>query len=1224
MTSLETQQEEGYQLAPQQLARSGEAGGTASRTFRTTAHIAGADLEARIAAAVSAHEILRTRYRELSGMLTPVQVVDPAGPVTIDRQANGVTVFRAGALTVEQEPGPDGTRLVLSLPRLSVDDESWSSLAGLLLGDPVAEAELQYADIAAWLGEVLAHSARPADDEPAPALPFLKPGGHGDAVRVSAVVEGPALDRLDELAVRHGVSEAAVLLALWRALSGRYGQDADDRVVVLSDGRSTEGLETVLGLLERPVPVRLEFTVDTPIADALRAAQEVLGFVATIENEVDPGTVGGGISYRHREDRWDGQLSAEEPATGLLHLDCVRGSRSLRLTFVGDAGRIAQADLDLVAAAYGHQLADLLAGSVERGVGGLRLTAPGELGESAGSAERGGGLRLAAPGAPDELAGSVEPGVGGLRLTTPGTPDQPTGPETRYPSVPERFLDQAARTPDRPALRCGETVLSYRDVALRADTVARLLREHGVSTGDRVALLAPASAETVVAMLGIWFAGAAFVPVDPAWPEQRVETILREAAPALLLTPDPETDPGVSVRTISAAATETAGAAYVIFTSGTSGVPKGVVIGHDQVAHYTAAIEKTLGLSEGAEFAAVSTLAADLAYTAIFPALASGGCVQLIPAETATSPAALAEWFRAHPAAALKLVPSHLSALLAEAADPLALLPGEALVLGGERLPRPLYERLREIAPSLRVYNHYGPTETTVGASCLALDEEIDERCSSIPVGGGLGANVLTVVDAAGIPVPPWCPGEVVVSGPGVGLGYLGQPGFGGTYRTGDLGRLVPGGVEILGRLDDQVKLRGHRVQTGEIEAVLTELPGVGAAAVVARGDDSGLITHLDAYLVAAGALSIEQVRTAVAGRLPAAVVPTGWQVLERLPLTANGKLDRRALAPIAPPKARAGRPRDSVEQRLVAIWSAVLGQDVSSPDDDFFELGGQSLRAIKLMAQINTTFGCRLPMSAAFSAPTAAAMASLVRESGFQDSTLVLLRAARGPQAVFCVHPADGTTLAYWDLARALPEDRPVFGIESPGLHGRPLPQDLTAMAEENAAAIAAAGDAAPVLVGWGSGGIIAYATAGALRRSGREVTRLVIVDGGLAPLPGDDPVHRFAVHHDMELPAGRQDLLKAMHNAGLLAPGSGEPELQNLLDVFAANVTTLDRFFAQQHSTVDRPDFPVLLVRAETDSTEDWKSVVGPGLAVASVTATHHGILRAPAVAQLAEMIR
>jgi amino acid adenylation domain-containing protein len=728
-------------------------------------------------------------------------------------------------------------------------------------------------------------------------------------------------------------------------------------------------------------------------------------------------------------------------------------------------------------------------------------------------------------------------------------------------------------------------------------------------------------------MLGIWFAGAAFVPVDPAWPEQRVETILREAAPALLLTPDPDADPGVSVRTISPGATETAGAAYVIFTSGTSGVPKGVVIGHDQVAHYAAAIEKTLGLSEGAEFAAVSTLAADLAYTAIFPALAGGGCVQLIPAETATSPAALAEWFRAHPAAALKLVPSHLSALLAEAADPLALLPGEALVLGGERLPRSLYERLREIAPSLRVYNHYGPTETTVGASCLALDEAIDERCSSIPVGDGLGANVLTVVDAAGIPVPPWCPGEVVVSGPGVGLGYLGQPGFGGTYRTGDLGRLVPGGgVEILGRLDDQVKLRGHRVQTGEIEAVLTELPGVGAAAVVARGDDSGLITHLDAYLAAAGtqAPSIEQVRAAVAGRLPAAVVPTGWQVLERLPLTANGKLDRRALAPIAPPKARAGRPRDSVEQRLVAIWSAVLGQDVSSPDDDFFELGGQSLRAIKLMAQINTTFGCRLPMSAAFSAPTAAAMASLVRESGFQDSALVLLRAARGPQAVFCVHPADGTTLAYWDLARALPEDRPVFGIESPGLHGRPLPRDLTAMAEENAAAIAAAGDTAPVLVGWGTGGVIAYATARALRRAGREVARLVIVDGGLAPLPGDDPIHRFAVHHDVDLPAGRQDLLKAMHNAGLLPPGSGDPELQNLLDVFTANVTALDRFSAQQHSTVDRPDFPVLLVRAAPDSTEDWESVVGPGLAVASVTATHHGILRAPAVAELAELIR
>ncbi|MEW5351020.1 amino acid adenylation domain-containing protein [Streptomyces sp. 16-176A] len=1256
MTSVDTWQEEGYQLSPQQLARSGEARSTAVRTVRSATRIPAPDLEARIATAVATHESLRTRYAEFAGLATPVQVVDPAGPVAVERPGADRTVFRAGALTVEHELGPDGTRLVLTLPRLSVDDASWTRLVGLLLEDAGAaagETVLQYADVAAWLGEVLDESAQaPVADEaarpsskPSSALPFLTPVALRDPaagpVSASAVVEGPALARLDDLTARCGVSEAAVLLALWRSLYGRYCRDADDQVLVLADGRSTEGLENVLGLLERPVPVRLEIGADTPVADALRASQDALRSVAAIENRIDPGMAasahraadGGPLSYRHRPDRWAEELSAGasvREAPGALHLDCVRGPRSLRLTFVGGAGRVARADLDLVAEAFGHQLADLLSGGTERAVGALRLTAP-------------------------------------------DAPHAEAGPRASYASVLDRFLAQAERTPARPALRCGETVVSYRDAAQGADAVAHLLREHGVRAGQRVALFVPASAETVVAMLGVWLAGAAFVPLDPTWPRQRIETILREADPALLLTPDPRADHQASVRGVCTAdavvdpgravtsGTAATGAAYVIFTSGTSGVPKGVVIGHEQLSHYASAIGETLALSEGAEFAAVSTLAADLAYTALFPTLAGGGCVQLVPTETATSPAALTEWFRGNPAAAMKLVPSHLSALLAEAADPLALLPSEVLVLGGELLPRPLYERLREIAPSLRVYNHYGPTESTVGAACLPPDASIDERCSSVPVGSGLGANVLTVVDAGGAALPPWCPGEVLISGPGVGLGYLarlreGGSGFGtadaaDAHRTGDLGRLVPGnGIEILGRIDDQVKLRGYRVQLGEIETLLADRPGVGAAAVVARADADGLVTHLDAYLTATGEvdISVEDVRAAVVPHLPAALVPTGWQVLERFPLTRNGKLDRRALAPIAPPKARAGRPRDSVEQRLLAIWSSILDQDISSPDADFFEFGGQSLRAIKLMAQINNAFGLRLPMSAVFSAPTVAAMAELVRGSDVQDSNLVPLRAARGAgerAPVFCVHPGGGNTLSYWELARLIPADRSVYGIEAWGLHGRPAQDDFAAMAEGYAANIAAVGDAAPVIIGWCFGGIMAYATAQALRRSGREVARLIIVNCGvpgdaesaLARQPADHLLRRFAFHYQLDLPEGplgllgHRELLKALQDVGRLPPDSGEAELRNLLDVYMTNMTALDRCFVQERAELGRADFPVLLVRAEPadeprdpDRTWGWGSVVGPGLGFASVATTHHGIMRQPAVEELAELIR
>jgi amino acid adenylation domain-containing protein len=1238
MTSIEAWQEEGYQLAPQQIARVSQAQAVAVRTVLAAQPIAAAELETRIAAAVSAYEILRTQYTRPAGLDTLVQVVAPVRPVEVDKVGPDRTVFRAGELTVEHELGPEGTRLVVSLPWLSVDDASWSRLVGLLLEDAAAasdgDGELQYADAAAWLAEVLEQSPLPPSDESSAVLPFLLPVAIGNDISASIVIEDEALKQLGELAARHEVSESAALLALWRGLYGRFSRDADDRVVVLADGRSTEGLENVLGLLERPVPASLSVAAETSVADAMATAEAALRSVAASENQVDPGKAGGQLSYRYRADQWADELSVEIPAPelrGVLHLDCVRGPQSLRLTLVG-GGRVAQDDLDGVAAAYECQLTDLLAGGAERAVSALRLTAENN---SATTADQG----------------------------------------MQYASVVERFLEQADRVPGQPALRCGDTVLSYRDVAQRADAVAHLLRDNGVQAGHRVVLLAPASAETVVSMLGIWLAGAAFVPVDPAWPLQRIRTILDQADPTLMLTPGANTDPalllkpeaqaelGALVRTVSTANAvvdaarplptdlDTAGAAYVIFTSGTSGVPKGVVIGHEQVAHYAAAVGDLLDLSEGAEFAAVSTLAADLAYTAIFPALAGGGCVQLVPAETATSPAALTEWFRANPVAAMKLVPSHLTVLLAEAEDPLALLPREALVLGGELLPRALYERLREVAPELRVFNHYGPTETTVGASCFALDDAIDERCSSIPVGDGLGANALTVVDEAGFPLPAWCPGEVVISGPGVGLGYLAQlrdglSGFGDSYRTGDLGRLVPGaGIEILGRIDDQVKLRGHRVQLGEIETLLTGQPGITAAAIVARSDDSGLVTHLDAYLVFAGesAPSIEEARAAVGGWLPPALVPTGWQVLDRLPLTGNGKLDRQALAPITPPKARAGRPRDSVEQRLLAIWSSILEQDVSSPDADFFELGGQSLRAIKLMARINKDFGCRLPMSAVFSAPTVAAMAALVRKSDVQDSNLVPMRAALEAEAaapIYCIHPGGGNTLSYWELSRVLPANRPVFGVEAWGLHGKAPEQDFEAMAEGYAAAIAAAGDAPPVIIGWCFGGIMAYATAQALRRSGREVAQLILVngavpddDGGLAQQPDDHLARRFAFHYQLDLPAGQvghAELLEAMQEVGRLPPNAGGAELRSLLDVFTANMTALDRHFVQQHKTFDRPDFPVLLVRAEPadepqepDRSWGWAEVVGPELGFASLPTTHHGIMRQPEVARLAELI-
>ncbi|MFJ9457471.1 amino acid adenylation domain-containing protein [Kitasatospora sp. NPDC101447] len=1250
----EPEQIEGYQLSPQQRAvhLREDAQGRATHRISTPSVLTPGELADRMEALVAEHEVLRTRYSALPGLRLPVQVVDPAGPVMVEEDTDGRTLLRAGELTVEHTRSQDGTVLLIGLPRLSVDRESWSILTGFLLGEsaepgPVEEEPLQYADVAAWLCEELENAgsaAATATDEEtrtATGLPFLLPAGRRDPeagpVTVVTTLDGPVPARLRAVTRELGVGEEAVLLAAWRALLARYRGNADDRVLVVTQGRSAEGLAGALGLLERPVAVRLSSEPQTPFAQAVRDAEEALRAAGERENHADPEALSttDAVSFRYLEDRW-GALAEPGPAgayerPGVIHLDCVLGPETLLLTFAGHGGQVAKPDLAALAEAFGNQLADALAGPARA--------------------------------------------VGVLRLLTPAEPADE--PDERHESVLHRFLEHAERNPDRPAVRSGDQVLTYGELARRASATAGLLRRQGVRAGDYVGVVVPAVADTLVALLGTWLAGAAFVPVDPAWPQERIETVLGLAETAYALVPQAAASLGLPVTPLPLPAADpqpeqeaelalagAGDAAYAVFTSGTSGTPKGVVIGHGQLAHYAAAVLKQLGLGEGAEFAAVSTLAADLSYTAVFPTLADGGCVHLVDADVATSPQALADRFAAHPVSAMKLVPSHLSALLAEARDPAALLPSRVLVLGGEILPPTLLTRLRELAPQLRVFNHYGPTETTVGASVLPLDGGTDERCASVPVGTGMGDNLLTVVDGEGNPLPPWCPGEVVISGPGVGLGYLaqlreGRTGFGerGTtrqYRSGDLGRLVPGaGVEILGRLDDQVKLRGYRVQLGEIEGLLQQQAGVAAGAVVARTDDSGLVSHLDAYVVLTGdadAPSVKDLQTALGRRLPTALIPTGWQVLDRLPLTRNGKLDRKALAPVETVRAEAARPRDSVEQRLLVLWAEVLGLDAIGPDDDFFELGGHSLRAIKLMSRTNSAFGCKLPMSSIFKARTVAAMARLMRDSETRDSNLVPLRPAEGGSSVFCIHPGGGSTLSYWELARLLPTDRPVVGVESLGLHGQEPQRSFAEMAEGYAAEIAAATDGPAVIIGWCFGGIMALETAQALRRTGREVARLIIVDS-FAPGFEDEEddgsqddllsesvlIGRFAWHYELDLPepipsgkAAFDLLLAEMQKHGHLPPTAGEDDLRKLLDVYTCNMTAIRQHAETTDPAGSTPDYPVLLVRAEpagvpleSDRTWGWRKLVGPGLAFAAVEADHHSIMRPPAVAELAELV-
>ena len=447
----------------------------------------------------------------------------------------------------------------------------------------------------------------------------------------------------------------------------------------------------------------------------------------------------------------------------------------------------------------------------------------------------------------------------------------------------ELFEQQVSKTPQAPAVAFEGESLTYKELNRRADLLAHHLRTLGVRPDGCVAICVERSLEMMVGVMGILKAGAAYLPIDPAFPRDRIAFMLADARAGLLLTqttllaPLPIdtnhalcldvfdwADSEVSVQNDSTSRGEHL--AYVIYTSGSTGRPKGVCIEHRNIVNYVCGIAERLQLQPGMNYATVSTLATDLGNTVIFPALATGGCVHLVSSLRAESQTMLADYFQREDVDILKIVPSHLAALQA-GRNPERVMPGRSLILGGESSRRDWVERLRALSPGSDIHNHYGPTETTVGVLMYRVGSQLPNTASgNLPLGRPLPNTRVYILDRRGQPVPIGVPGELVVGGLGVARGYLNCPDLtaarfdtdpfsserdGRLYRTGDLARHLPdGNIEFLGRIDDQVKIRGHRVELGEIGAALCEQAGVHDAVVLAREDQFGQ-KQLVAYLVA-------------------------------------------------------------------------------------------------------------------------------------------------------------------------------------------------------------------------------------------------------------------------------------------------------------------------------------------------------------------------------------
>ncbi|MFB9443152.1 amino acid adenylation domain-containing protein, partial [Dactylosporangium vinaceum] len=615
--------------------------------------------------------------------------------------------------------------------------------------------------------------------------------------------------------------------------------------------------------------------------------------------------------------------------------------------------------------------------------------------------------------------------------------------------VLERFAVQVARTPDAVAVVAGEETLTYAELDARAGRLGNYLAVAGVGPDCVVGLCLPRGVRTVVAVLAVWKAGGAYLPLDVDAPVQRQAFMLADSRAVLVLGTAAVLDelPVGRVRMVdfdeamgaqspdaAAAAVRPDHLAYVIYTSGSTGRPKGVAVTHAGLAGYVEAAVERLELGgAGRRYGLLQAAATDLGNTILLASLTSGGELHIADADTAMDPAAMREFVTVHQIDHVKIVPSHLAAL-----GP--VLPRRSLILGGEKAPAALVEGLLAIPGGPVVFNHYGPTETTIGVVAVRLAP------GAVPIGRPLAGVSAFVLDAGLRPVAAGVVGELYIAGTQLARGYLRQSALTAArfvacpfapgermYRTGDLVRWTADGQLLFeGRADDQVKIRGFRVEPGEVQSVLAGCPGVEHAAVIGR--DGALV----AYVV--GDVAPRAVREYVAGELPDHMVPA-VVLLDALPLTANGKLDRQAL-PAPDFGSAAGRrraPGTEHERLLCEAFASVLGLDEVGVDDDFFDLGGHSLLAVRLVSRIKSVLEVDVDIRALFQCPTPAGLAALVPAAGGHR---VRLRAVERPARV----PLSFAQQRLWFLSQM---EGPSATYNSPLVLRLTGPLDRAALAE-------------------------------------------------------------------------------------------------------------------------------------------------------------------------------
>ncbi len=840
--------------------------------------------------------------------------------------------------------------------------------------------------------------------------------------------------------------------------------------------------------------------------------------------------------------------------------------------------------------------------------------------------------------------------------------------------VHQRVEAQAAQDAERIALNWGDSRLSYGELNRRANRLAHHLMGLGVGPDVRVGLCLPRGLDWPVSLLAVLKAGGAYVPLDPRLPASRLHFMAQDAGCAVLLTHRSHSEAVVlegavtlcldEMEAVLAAGPEhnperavsEEDLAYCVYTSGSTGQPKGVAVPHRSL----------LGFMSHVDYAAFDAECVTLHYSSVswdvltlelWPALCHGGRCVLFDGEE-VSPQALARALQSGQVNTLWLTAAFFSTFVDTQLEALGGL--KQLLVGGDRVSVAHVRRLRARWPQLRLVNGYGPVECTVFSACYVVPEEVDGELS---IGRPIGDRRIYLLDEVGHLVPAGAVGELVVAGGGVAREYLNLPALSEErfqadpwvagermYRTGDLARWREDGtLEFLGRIDLQVKIRGFRIELGEIEAALAACEGVREAAVLARevAGDKKLVAYFTGEAEAA------MLREALAQRLPEYMVPAAFVGLAALPLTPNGKLDRKALPEpeLGAPAHEYVAPRNEVEAQLCEIWQEVLGVAQVGVTDDFFMLGGHSLLAMRLAAELAHRAGITLPVRVIFQQPTVAQLARFATSEPSQAWSNLLCFAPGEParQApVFFVHPGEGEVDYVRRLAGHLPKDLPVYGLAALGFMPGETPlRSVPDMARAYLGAMRSVQPEGPYrLAGWSAGGTIAYEMAVQLQQGGESVEFLGLIDSAscyadLAPkLPPEtgDPDRDLAAMLDADLRqrALPESLQAALHRLasqgdvdGMLALCRDESVMPPTLDLqtlrrHAAVRAGITRALASYERPFLQGRICLFLADEERASPDlGWAAQAGLDLAMETLRGDHYSIVAEPRVGQLAERL-